>query len=309
MIMERRSADVLGQKREGWPEPAHPAFRRFRDSKLYAQLVCTAVLVAVGGLFRILPEDPWQRVTDGLRWVVTADYDFKGKAAEVGQWAERRGGWAQVAPSLWRQGVELARERLGLGATDQAPGPVSPVSPGPSVSAPGAPSSSAPDNSVTDSDASDPGAPVPDSPTPAEAVSGANPSPLQPVEGTILWEYGWLPQGVGESFHEGIDFLAQAGTPVVAILDGTVVAIRPETPHGRLVEVRHGPMIAVYAQVEGVQVRAGDEVMRGQTIAKVARARGVEESLSPHLHFEVRPAQNGEPIDPAPYLGLGGNDT
>lgn len=310
--MERRSADVSGAQPREWSRRAHSAFERFRESKLYVQVVCTGVLIALGGLLRALPEGPWQRVTDGLRWVVTADYDFRGKAEEIGEWAESRGGWARVAPSLWQEGVGLARERLGAPAV-AVPDPPSHTASG--TTSPASSGSAAPSTSGTTSPASSgtvspttSGSPSPDTPG---SASGANLSPLKPVDGTILWEYGWLPQGVGDEFHEGIDFLASAGTPVVAVLDGTVVAIRPVTDHGRLVEVRHGPMIAVYAQLEGVEVRAGDEVQRGQTIAKVARARGVEESLSPHLHFEIRPAQNGEPIDPAPFLGLsqGGNDS
>lgn len=131
-------------------------------------------------------------------------------------------------------------------------------------------------------------------------------TPQMPVEGSLLWEFGWLPPGVSEEFHEGIDLLAPAGTPVVAILDGTVIAVRQDRRMGLVVEVQHGETVALYGQLEGVAVRAGDEVRRGQIIGRVSRAVGVEQNLPPHLHFEVRPTATGAPVDPASYLGLGG---
>jgi len=147
-------------------------------------------------------------------------------------------------------------------------------------------------------------------PTAPDGPAARDPAqtPLPPVEGKLLWGYGYLPAGVGEGFHYGIDLLAPVGTPVAAVLNGTVVAVRTDRDHGQLVEVRHGPVIAVYAQVEGVLVHAGDEVARGQALAAVARAQGVEESLPPHLHFALRPAAGSEPVDPVSFLGLGGTE-
>lgn len=137
-------------------------------------------------------------------------------------------------------------------------------------------------------------------------AEGPPDAPLMPVEGTLLWEFGWLPPGVAEEFHEGIDLLAPAGTPVVAILDGTVTAVRQDRRLGLVVEVRHGDIVALYGQLEGVTARAGNEVRRGQVIGRVSRAAGAEQNMPPHLHFEVRPAATGAPVDPASYLGLGG---
>jgi len=131
-------------------------------------------------------------------------------------------------------------------------------------------------------------------------------TPLMPVDGSLLWEFGWLPPGVSEEFHEGIDLLAPAGTPVVAILDGTVIAVRQDRRHGLVVEVQHDEIVALYGQLEGVVARAGDEVRRGQIIGRVSRAAGVEQNLPPHLHFEVWPTATGAPVDPVSYLDLGG---
>jgi murein DD-endopeptidase MepM/ murein hydrolase activator NlpD len=45
-------------------------------------------------------------------------------------------------------------------------------------------------------------------------------------------------------------------------------------------------------------VRAGDEVRRGQVIAKAGKTGAVDE---PQLHFELR--DGSRPIDPIPHLG------
>lgn len=286
-----RVREALAGRVEEVQERLLAAYERFRESRLYVQTVCAAVLVGAAWLIHLLPFGPLAGAQAGVEWVVAGDYDFRGKAAEVSGWARRQGGWQPAVAGLWQQGMDRARDWVGpvgpfaeqtaatAGSTAPAPGPV-----GSSESSPAA-----------GRDAFGTGQP------------NASLSPLRPVDGgVILWEYGWLPQEIGEEFHEGIDFYAEPGTPVVAVLDGTVVAIRQDLRLGSLVEIRHGDVIAVYAQVEAITVRAGDWVRRGEMIAVVSQPRGSEAKMSPHLHVEIRPTATGEPVDPASYLGLGG---
>jgi len=128
-----------------------------------------------------------------------------------------------------------------------------------------------------------------------------------PVQGVVLYGYGWLPPEVGEHFHEGLDVLAPVGTPVVAAAPGTVTRVAMDPLLGMVVEVDHGSIIARYAQVSKVRVRVGEQVTTGQLLAVVGQPTGAERDMEPHLHFEVRPAGGGEPVDPAHYLGLGGS--
>lgn len=283
-----RVQEALAERWEEAQERLTAAYGRFRESRLYVQTVCTAVLVGAAVFTHLLPAGPLARLDAAVEWVVTQDYDFRGRAVTVSGWVRDRGGWRPAMANLWQQGSNRVRAWIG---------PVGPFA---------APKRTTPDSVVGSANTA---TPPPGQSAVQKETATALPitaSPLQPVEGSVLWDYGWLPQGVGEEFHEGIDFLARAGAPVIAVLDGTVSAIRLDRRLGTVVVVTHGEIMAVYAQVEAVAVRAGDEVKRGQPLGAVARSKGMEQSMPPHLHFEVRPVETGEPVDPASYLGLGG---
>lgn len=88
------------------------------------------------------------------------------------------------------------------------------------------------------------------------------------------------------AMHEGIDFIAQTGTPIVAAAYGVVIASEWHHDFGNMIEIDHGnDIVTRYAHASAVFVKAGDIVKRGQKIAEVGstgRATGA------HLHFEVR---------------------
>ncbi len=101
--------------------------------------------------------------------------------------------------------------------------------------------------------------------------------------------------------HNGIDFAAQQGTPVVAT--GSGVVIRPPGDLdllGNTVVIDHGfDYISIYACLLRPQVRPGNKVERGQIIGYVGRS-GV--TFGPHLHYEIR--KNQIPVNPINYFFL-----
>jgi murein DD-endopeptidase MepM/ murein hydrolase activator NlpD len=106
------------------------------------------------------------------------------------------------------------------------------------------------------------------------------------------------PFGRGRAMHEGLDFVAPFGTPILAAADGVVVFAAPHPEFGNLVEVNHGgELITRYAHMSALAVSAGTSVRRGQEVGKLG---STGRSTGPHLHFEVR--QNGMAIDPAGFL-------
>ena len=68
--------------------------------------------------------------------------------------------------------------------------------------------------------------------------------------------------------------------------------------YGNLVLVRHANgFVTAYAHASEVMVKRGDQVKRGQIIAKAGQTGNVS---SPQLHFEIR--KGATPVDPTQYL-------
>jgi murein DD-endopeptidase MepM/ murein hydrolase activator NlpD len=118
---------------------------------------------------------------------------------------------------------------------------------------------------------------------------------------------GWFSSNFGyridpftgmRSFHEGIDFPANVGTPIVAAASGKVVYAGYHAEYGKIIEIDHGNgLVSRYAHASQVFVKEGDLVVRGQRLGSVG---STGRSTGPHLHFEVR--LNGVPQNPARFL-------
>ena len=98
--------------------------------------------------------------------------------------------------------------------------------------------------------------------------------------------------------HEGIDVSAPMGAPIIAPASGTVVKVGRENGYGNVVEIDHGNGIVTrYAHCSRIDVRHGQRVTRGQSIAAVG-STGL--STGPHLHYEIH--INGKVVDPLTYV-------
>ena len=113
-------------------------------------------------------------------------------------------------------------------------------------------------------------------------------------------------------FHAGIDLAAHEGTSVVASGGGRVVFAGrfPLRRHirwwryGNVVVLSHtGGYLTVYAHLQEIAVRRGQQLRRGQRLGTVGNTGW---STSPHLHYEVRVARAGQdealPVDPRIYI-------
>ena len=103
------------------------------------------------------------------------------------------------------------------------------------------------------------------------------------------------------AMHEGIDFNAESGTPVVAAADGVVLVAAYHNEFGNLVEVDHGDgLLSRYAHLSRMNVKAGQMLRRGELIGAVG---STGRSTGSHLHFEVR--MFGVAQNPALFLQKG----
>lgn len=97
--------------------------------------------------------------------------------------------------------------------------------------------------------------------------------------------------------HQGIDFAAGSGTPVVAPADGVVVEARRWGGYGNWLRIRHANGLeSGYGHLSryGSGIRAGQRVSQGQVVAYVGSTGA---STGPHLHYEIW--RNGQRINPA----------
>lgn len=97
--------------------------------------------------------------------------------------------------------------------------------------------------------------------------------------------------------HNGMDFSAPVGTPVYATGNAKVKQAKTSGAFGKLIILDHGYGIETYyAHLDGFNVRAGQEVVRGEHIGYVG---DTGRSTAPHLHYEVR--RNGRAVNPINY--------
>ena len=126
--------------------------------------------------------------------------------------------------------------------------------------------------------------------------------PNQPpiVDGWFSSNFGYRidPFSGQKTYHEGIDFPAEVGTPIVAAASGKVIDAEWHREYGKMIEIDHGNgLVSRYAHASVLNVHEGDLVVRGQQIAQVGSSG---RATGPHLHFEVR--LNGVPQNPARFL-------
>jgi murein DD-endopeptidase MepM/ murein hydrolase activator NlpD len=95
--------------------------------------------------------------------------------------------------------------------------------------------------------------------------------------------------------HQGIDYGAPMGSPIVAATDGVVSFAGWHGGHGNYVQIRHaGNMGTGYAHMSRIIAKPGQHVSAGQLIGYVG-STGL--STGPHLHFEV--FKDNKAINPA----------
>jgi len=88
------------------------------------------------------------------------------------------------------------------------------------------------------------------------------------------------------AMHEGVDFMAPEGTPIMASAAGIVVYSGPHPQYGNMVEIDHGnDIVTRYGHASRLLVKVGQVVRSGQEIAEVG---STGRSTGNHLHFEVR---------------------
>lgn len=118
---------------------------------------------------------------------------------------------------------------------------------------------------------------------------------LWPVQGRLISSFG--PKGKGRR-NDGLNIAAPRGTAVKAAENGVVAYSGALQGYGNLVLLKHADgYMTAYAHNGTILVRQGEQVRRGQTIARVGSSGDVDR---PQLHFQVRKGQ--KVLNPKGYL-------
>ena len=157
-------------------------------------------------------------------------------------------------------------------------------------------------------------------PPPAVRATGVGPTAV-PASGdaaTMTGEGLLLPvQGItdarsGGRVHDAIDIMAPAGTPVLAVADGTVEKLF-DSKLGGTTLYQFNPQRTLayyYAHLQGYApgIAEKQSLKRGQVLGYVG-ATGNADPAAPHLHFAIfvlgpeKQWWKGEAINPYPLLG------
>jgi murein DD-endopeptidase MepM/ murein hydrolase activator NlpD len=122
---------------------------------------------------------------------------------------------------------------------------------------------------------------------------------LQPVNAQISSGFGMRFHPILRSLrmHEGVDYAAASGTPIVTPSNATVETVAQQNGYGNVVILKHNSKLStLYAHMSGFQpgLRPGNQVKAGDVIGFVG---STGRSTGPHLHMEV--LIDGQAVDPA----------
>ena len=146
-----------------------------------------------------------------------------------------------------------------------------------------------------------------DAPTAGQGSSGGlGGGFLVPVDGVKTSGFGPRHHPILKQVrnHNGVDWAAPTGTPILAVAAGRVTRAGDGGGYGNVVYLDHGNGVETrYAHMNAFAkgLKKGKQVAAGDVIGFVGTTG---RSTGPHLHFELR--SDGQPLDPLTYAGGGG---
>jgi hypothetical protein len=85
--------------------------KRFTASRLYVQVILSAVLVVTTGVVRLLPpKSPFLAIRETYLWTTQTEYDAVKEIASANRWATRHGGWWPALTGILADEVARAKE-------------------------------------------------------------------------------------------------------------------------------------------------------------------------------------------------------
>ena len=123
-----------------------------------------------------------------------------------------------------------------------------------------------------------------------------------PMAGSSSYADGWGNPRSGGRRHQGVDMMASTGTPLVAVVSGSVT-FKHNSLGGNSIWLKGSNGDSYYYAHLSAYEGSSRDVSQGEVVGYVGdtgNARG-----APHLHFEVHPG-GGAAVNPYPYVVAAG---
>lgn len=136
----------------------------------------------------------------------------------------------------------------------------------------------------------------------AEAVQTAPEGTPRPLEGLSFFTpvSGVVTRGFERNTHPGLDITVATGSPVHAVLDGTIVLSEWDDEFGYSLVVQHeGDLLSVYRHCSALTRHSGDAVKAGTPIALTGSPADSDDRQA---SLEIELWHRGTPVDPALYI-------
>ena len=121
-----------------------------------------------------------------------------------------------------------------------------------------------------------------------------------PVEGRVITYFGKHedPKFSTVSFNKGIEIVAKMGSPIKAVLDGTVIYSDWFKGYGNIIIIDHGDgYYTISGHASELFKKVGDQVKPEETIGLVGDTGSLK---GPNLYFEIR--HHGQPLNPLEWI-------
>jgi murein DD-endopeptidase MepM/ murein hydrolase activator NlpD len=122
--------------------------------------------------------------------------------------------------------------------------------------------------------------------------------------GSLIFKWPTTTSTITQGFHSrhsGLDISNSQRVPIYASEAGFVEISGWQSGYGNTIVINHGNGFKTrYGHASELYVKAGDEVAKGQTIAKQGNTGRVRGITGIHLHFEI--IRNGVKVNPLNYV-------
>ncbi|MDF2838458.1 MAG: peptidase [Evtepia sp.] len=274
------------------------------ERRRLTQLVICVLLFSIVFLGRGLPQGHLSSLGSTVGELIHKNTDFRAAFSKVGQSVSEGEPFVETFGVFWSEVLGTGKDPQGGDAQGASPDNGSPPE-NPEVVPPSANANQQPENQSQGEQKPQVVETLPTDTNKQAKTENKDTKLLEeetttPVMGVLTSGFGYRIHPIDGEWkeHEGIDIMANEGTPILAFAAGEVDYVGESPSYGLYLQLKHSNGItSFYAHCSELCVKKGQKVADGQVIAKVGATGN---TTGAHLHFELK--KDGKRIDPALYV-------